>query len=233
MRPSLLAAAAALLVLNAGPAPGQDRAVARVDHLVYAVPDLELGIARIEALLGVRAIQGGRHPGGGTRNALVALGPGIYLEIIGPDPEQPEPAGARVFGIDGLAGPRLVTWAASGSELAVLRRQALEQGVALGPVADGARMRPDGVLLSWQYTAPETVIADGLVPFFIDWGDSPHPSASAPGGARLVALRAEHPQAASVREQLLAVGIDMSVDAGPEPALVAVIEGPRGSVELR
>ena len=57
-----------------------------IDHLVYATPDLDLGIDTIERLLGVRATPGGQHLGAGTRNALVALGPGTYLEIVGPDP---------------------------------------------------------------------------------------------------------------------------------------------------
>src|SRR5262245_37287646 len=78
-----------------------------VDHLVYATPDLAVGIRRIETLLGVQATPGGQHPGEGTRNALVALGPTSYLEIIGPDSEQPTPAGPRKFGIDDLKEPRL------------------------------------------------------------------------------------------------------------------------------
>jgi len=234
---SATAALAVVLAVSPMPAgsdiPGADRVVPHVDHLVYAVPDLELGIARVESLIGIRAVQGGRHPGGGTRNALVSLGPGAYLEIIGPDPGQPEPDEPRVFGIDDLAAPRLVTWAAHGRDLVELRRRSIADGVRLGEVADGSRMRPDGVLLSWQYTNPGTVLADGLLPFFIDWGDSPHPSASAPGGARLTGLRAEHPRPDEIRAMLLAVGIDMPVATGPEPALIAIIEGPRGSVELR
>ncbi len=49
--------------------------LSRVDHLVYAVPDLDRGIAYIEQLLGIRATLGGRHVGRGTHNALLALGP--------------------------------------------------------------------------------------------------------------------------------------------------------------
>ena len=86
--------------------------MSRIDHLVYATPDLAAGVERVEKLLGVRAVPGGQHPGAGTRNALIGLGDQVYLEIIGPDPDQPKPPRARRFGIDELKSPRLVTWAA-------------------------------------------------------------------------------------------------------------------------
>jgi hypothetical protein len=76
-------------------------------------------------------------------------------------------------------------------------------------------------------------LADGLVPFFIDWGRSPHPAQTAAPGASLVALRAEHPDAQSVQRLLLALGLDLPVQSGPRPALVATIDSPRGRVELR
>ena len=207
--------------------------LARIDHLVYATPDLQRGIDAIEKQLGVKATAGGQHPGLGTRNALVALGPTSYLEIIGPDPDQPTPAGPRRFGIDDLKAPRIVRWVVKSSELAAVSETAAKAGITLGAVASGSRKRPDGVVLSWRYTDPATVVADGLVPFFIDWGTSPHPALTAARGAELVQLRAEHPAAARVQRMLDQLGLELRVTQASAPAIIATIDTPRGLVELR
>lgn len=205
----------------------------RVDHLVYAVLDLDSGIAEIERLVGVRASPGGQHPGRGTRNALIALGPATYLEIIAPDPEQPSPKAPRPFGIDRLKESKLVTWAANAKDLDQLRREAASKGVQLGDVMAGSRRRSDGVVLSWQSVMPAPGAADGIVPFFIDWGQSSHPARTAAQGATLVDLRAEHPDAERIQDALRRLGLELPVKVGPRAALIAVIKGPRGQVELR
>lgn len=207
--------------------------LARIDHVVYAAPDLNTGIEAIEKLTGVRATPGGQHPGRGTRNALIALGPTSYLEIIGPDPEQPAPPRPRLFGIDGLKAPRLVRWVVQAQNLEQLAAEASRKGIQLGEVTGGKRRRLDGVLLTWRFTDPNVDLADGLVPFFIDWGDSPHPAATAAKGLTLVALRGEHLEAARVGKILTQLGLDLPLGTGPAPALIATIDGPRGRVELR
>ena len=207
--------------------------LATVDHLVYATPELQAGIDRIESALGLRATPGGQHPGRGTRNALLSLGPGTYLEIIGPDPEQPTPAQPRPFGIDDLKEPRLVTWAAKGKELERFAREAGRGGVKLGEVISGSRQRADGVVLLWRYTDPRTVVADGIVPFFIDWGKTPHPAGTATQGAMLIGLRGEHPDSEQVQKNLNRLGLDLRVQPGPRAALIATVSAPRGRVELR
>ena len=206
---------------------------APVDHLVYATPDLDRGMREVEDLLGVRATAGGRHPGRGTRNALLALGDDVYLEIIGPDPDQPPPPSPRWFGIDTLTSSKLTAWAARSGDVDGLRARAVRQGIALGNVQAGSRRQPDGVELSWRFTDPGHVVADGIVPFFIDWGQSPHPSRSAAKGATLVELRAEHPRDRDIEWMFQILGIQIPVSAAPGPALVAVVEGRLGRVELR
>jgi hypothetical protein len=181
----------------------------------------------------VKATAGGQHPGLGTRNALVALGPTSYLEIIGPDPEQPTPSGPRRFGIDDLRAPRIVRWVVKSSELTAVADKAAKAGVTLGPLASGSRKRPDGVVLAWRYTDPAVVVADGLVPFFIDWGSSPHPALTAARGATLVQLRAEHPDAARVQKMLDQLGLELRVSQAVAPAIIVTIDSPRGRVELR
>ncbi len=182
--------------------------LARIDHILYATPDLNAGIEAIEKLTGVRATPGGQHPGLGTRNALIALGPTSYLEIIGPDPEQPA-RGGRPFGIDRLKAPRLARWVVQAQNLEHLAAEVSRKGIQLGKVTGGKRQRPDGVLLTWRYTDPLVDLADGLVPFFIDWGDSPHPAATAAKGLTLIALRGEHPDAARVGKILTQLGLDL------------------------
>lgn len=208
-------------------------AVPTVDHLVYATPDLTRGAEELNDLLGVRASPGGQHLGLGTRNALIALGPDTYIEIIAPDPAQPAPPIPRWFGIDELEHSRLVTWAAKGTDLEQLRASAARIGIPLGAVKRGSRRRPDGVELSWELTDPRASIADGVVPFFIDWGRSPHPAQSATKGASLVALRAEHPDSHGVQRMLQQLGLSVTVESGTRAALIATIDCPRGRVEVR
>lgn len=210
-------------------------ALACVDHLVFAARDLDEGIEHIERLLGVRAAHGGAHPGRGTHNALIALGPASYLEIIAPDPAQPAPpAGQRRWlGVDDTQSPRLTTWAAKATHLQQLAKHAAAHGIAIGDVRTGRRRLADGRELSWTLTDAPALIAGGVVPFFIDWGGSPHPAHAAPRGLELLDLRAGHPEPERIADMLRQVGIDMRIAFAERPELIATVRSPRGTIELR
>ncbi len=203
-----------------------------VDHLVYATPDLGAGVARVEELLGRPLVPGGRHEGWGTRNALMDLGDGAYLEVIGPDPDAGFDGLPVLFGIDRLDGPRLVTWAVKARRLDAVVEQAGAAGVELGPVAHGARALPDGTTLTWQLTNPFADRYGGTVPFLIDWGDGAHPTDSLPDACELLTVTVEHPDPGRVADALRLVGADAPVVEGPRPRLVATIRAPAGPVEL-
>lgn len=202
------------------------------DHLVFAVPDLTAGCDDIERRFGVRPDPGGAHPQWGTRNALLSLGPSVYLEIIGPDEAGPAPSTPRPFGIDTLQEPILVTWAVRRPHLAELAQHATTIGVSLGSIVEGRRRLPDGALLEWQLTLPDPITGGGLIPFFIDWGTSPHPAKTAPRGCTLSELCGEHPNPDRLRDVLAGLGVELSIQAGPLPQLTAVIDTPLGPQRL-
>ena len=223
------------IVVTAASGVAQDTSssiLSKVDHLIYATPDLDTTVAEMEKLLGVKAAPGGQQPGRGTRNALISLGENSYLEIVGPDPKQPQPS-QPPWWLEGLKKPRIVAWAAKGTDLDSLRAKAVNNGVPLGEVISGSRQRPDGVVLTWRFTSPRNPIADGVVPFFIDWGESAHPSRTSPHGVQLVALRAVHPEERRVQDILRRLNIDLPVTYGLVPGIIASLEGPLGRVELR
>lgn len=205
----------------------------RVDHLVWATPDLEQGVRTIEELTGVRASPGGQHASWATHNALLSLGSGIYLELLAPDPSAPPPGKERPFGLDRLERPRLVTWAAHETELEGRLAALAASGIDLGGILSGGRVRPDGVALAWRLTSPRAMLESGVVPFLIDWGLSPHPSTTAAPGLTLAALEIEHPEPERLRRVLERFDIDLPLRRAAQPALVATLDSPKGRVELR
>jgi hypothetical protein len=197
-----------------------------LDHLVYATPDLAATVAEFARRTGVTPAPGGAHVGLGTRNYLVGLGGPRYLEIIGPDPQQPEPAGPRPFGVGDLSAPRMVTWAISPPDLDATVAAAHSAGVATGPVRGMSRRRPDDTLLEWRLTTGESVV----VPFLIDWGSTVHPSSGLPG-VTLLGMSACTPDPAEVHRRLSALGTALALTEGPD-RLVARIDTPTGVLEL-
>jgi hypothetical protein len=205
---------------------------ARLDHIVLATPELAPTVDWVAEALGARPAPGGQHLGLGTRNFLLSLGPGRYLEVIGPDPDQPRAAEPRRFGIDLLGEARVMAWVATTPlPLEEAVKRAARLGHDLGPVPEASRTTPDGRVLRWRATAMRA--SDVLViPPLIDWGETTHPSSTAPAGASLVAFRAVHPDPVHVLEVLAALCLELEVTAGPEPRLTAHIAGPGGSLEL-
>jgi hypothetical protein len=202
---------------------------ATVDHLLYASPDLDLGIAEIERLTGVRPRYGGRHLGLGTHNALVSLGDRTYLEVIAPDPSQVDVDQALPYGIGSLHTPAVRAWAAAPEDIETAVREAKVAGVDYGDVTAHSRKTPDGEDVRWRMATRSTT-EEGLaiVPFLIDWGATTHPSQVAPGGVRLVEFRIFAPRPAEILQQLRAIGSEVPVSAADVPGLEAVIVGRSG-----
>lgn len=133
----------------------------RLDHLIYAVADLDAAAAALRERTGLAALPGGVHPAWGTRNAIVPLG-GAYLELV--TVADAARAGESAFGRAVRDGAGLIGFAVEPDDLdAACARAGVDQ-------VRGARERPDGTLLSWSMAGAEEAIPRGL-PFFLRWDD--------------------------------------------------------------
>ena len=203
--------------------------MARIDHIVYAVPDLDAGIEHFTSATGVRPAFGGAHVRRGSHNALVSFG-SCYLELIAPDPNQPDPVGPRPFGLDDLAGPAFVAFAVRpdpGDTIDALVERARTAGHDAGPVSDMQRATPDGGLLEWRLTMPAATMP-AVIPFVIDWGDTPLPSTTQPGGVELSSFAVRHPNVEVISAAFVALDLSVPVTSG-EPGFDATITGPAGT----
>jgi hypothetical protein len=206
-----------------------DLVPSNLDHILLGVSDLDRGNAWVHERTGVRAVFGGVHPGRGTRNALLSLGPQRYLEIIAPDPQQP---GKGWYDkLSAMTEPRLFDWAIHTRDIVALSKQAVAAGFAIDGPNDGSRSRPDGKTLHWK----SFMLRDnrgGLLPFFIEWGrDSLHPSEDAPKGCTLKRFFVES-AAADLAKQYKLLGIDVEVAGGATSRLRAIVSTTKGEVEL-
>lgn len=202
-----------------------------LDHLMWGAPSLDSGMAEAERLFGVAAAPGGVHPGLGTRNALLSLGGHTYLEIIAPDPEQ-DLAGTLGGRLATLAEPGLITWAARAPGLAALAGRAEKLGLGVrGPVPT-TRAAPDGSTLSWELLFLGGHPFGSLLPFFIDWLDTPHPAATNPLAGSFQRLEIRTPDADPLNRLFGELGLSLRAEEGVRAELSAVVGTDHGPVRL-
>jgi hypothetical protein len=192
-----------------------------LDHVLFAVSDLDAAARELEARHGLVSVEGGRHAGWGTANRIVPLGE-AYIELI----TVLDPAEAR--------GSAFGRWVADGMQARpaqplgwVARTEELD-GVAgrLGLQASaGSRAGRDSRTLSWRLAGVEEAAAEPSLPFFVEWGEgTPLPGRTPvahPAGAVRVARLELSGDAGRVRAWLGAQSLPFTVREG-DPAVTAV-----------
>lgn len=210
----------------------------RLDHLSYAAgPEgIAACVQRLGAHLGAGFADGGIHPSFGTRNFVLPLAEGCYLEVV---EALDHPAVDRApFGRavrDRMAdGGGWLAWVIAVDDIAPVEAR-LDRTAAAGH-----RRRPDGVDLRWSQIGVNQLATDPQLPFFVQW-HSPakdHPSAGgSPVRLRRLEIagnqrRVEDYVGASASQMLDGVEVDWLPSAEMTGLVAVVFDTANGSVRI-
>lgn len=160
----------------------------RLDHLSYAAPTEHLAdvVQRLGSRLGASFVDGGVHPRFGTRNFVLPLASGTYLEVVSAldHPAADSAPFGRAVKQRCMHGGGWLGWAVEVAEL-----DALEARIGR-PAVEGHRRRPDGFDLRWRQIGVTDLLDDPQLPFFIHWDSATehHPSRQGSSDVRIIKL---------------------------------------------
>ena len=202
-----------------------------IDHIVYAVFDLDRAIADFTQQLGIAPVFGGRHEGRGTKNALLNLGKGCYLELISIDEWNTNIAPPRWMGLDVLEKPQITRWCLKSDDLAKDQAILRAYDPTMGEQWNGQRQTASGELLAWEMLLPLPEPEVEVMPFMVDWGASAfHPTERLPQSCTLLKLELTHPKPGQVKPYLERLGVELAIRVGEKAGIRALIESPAGEV---
>jgi hypothetical protein len=153
----------------------------RLDHLSYAAGPEGLGAAaqRLGSALGAGFHDGGLHPRFGTRNFVLALEGGVYLEVVAAldHPAADKAPFGQAVKARSEAGGGWLAWVVAVDDIERVEAR-------LGrPAVAGHRRRPDGIDLTWRQIGVLDLLDDPALPFFVEWDVDPslHPGCNGDG----------------------------------------------------
>jgi hypothetical protein len=211
----------------------------RLDHLSFAAtPDgLARTAQRIGELLGTEFVDGGVHPRFGTRNMILPLGGGTYLEVVEvlDHPASDKAPFGQAVRARSAAGGGWLGWVVAVDDITDVEARLGREAVK------GNRHLPNGEELLWQQIGVNSLITDPQLPFFIEWASpaSMHPSNGANPEFSLATLEiAGDPQRVSewlgetVEAPLEDVKVEWVAPNGTPGILAAQFQTPSGLVRI-
>jgi hypothetical protein len=211
----------------------------RLDHLSYVAGSEGLAacVQRLGSRLGAAFSDGGIHPSFGTRNFVLPLDHGCYLEVVATldHPAADTAPFGRAVRSRAETGGGWLAWAIRVDDITVIERR-------LGrPSAQGHRRRPDGFDLRWRQIGINDVSEDPQVPFFTQWeSDEVHHPAYGGSSIALTGLEiaGDEPTVdaylgTSTRQPLDGVDVEwLSPFDGETGVAAATFSTPRGEVRV-
>ena len=142
-----------------------------VDHLIFATgPDgLKAEAARLAEALGTDYKDGGFHPRFGTRNHIIPLAGGRYVEVVEvlDHPAADKAAFGQAVRARSEMGGGWMGWVVSVPDISPFEVRLERSAVP------GSRQFPDGRRLEWSQIGIRGLIADPQLPYFVQWKSDP------------------------------------------------------------
>jgi Glyoxalase-like domain len=209
-----------------------------LDHLSYAAePDgLASTTRRLEELIGARFYEGGTHPRFGTRNTILPLRKGQYVEVVEvlDHPASDKAPFGQAVRARSAAGGGWLGWVVAVDDIREVEERLSRKAVM------GNRHRPDGVELRWQQIGVTGLQTDPQLPFFVHWEIEPelHPAAGgnevALCGLEIAGSRDRVAEWLGISEQdpMIDVEVQWLAPHGTPGLLAASFETPGGVVRI-
>jgi len=203
----------------------------QIDHIVYAVPNLEDACQELESALGVKPVFGGYHKTKGTKNALLNLGDSCYLEILAVDESNKEIEGARWMGVDLIKKPCITRWAIKSDNLPDDQLKLQMYHADMGEIFGGSRQTPNGDLLEWNMILPLAAPEIELAPFMVHWSkNSIHPTENLTQICPLVSIEFRHNNPTKVQHVFDELGLEQNINKGSETDIKIQIKAASGEI---
>lgn len=211
----------------------------QLDHLSFAAgPDgLAATTARLSEQLGEKFVDGGIHPRFGTRNTVLPLAGGQFIEVVEvlDHPASDKAPFGQAVRSRSEAGGGWLGWVVAVDDITVVENRLQRKSVL------GNRYRPDGVELRWRQIGVRGLQSDPQLPFFVQWevDSGEHPSARASGSVELTNLQiAGDPRRVSewlgvpAQRPLEGLDVDWLAPNGTPGILSASFKTPSGVVTI-
>ncbi len=199
----------------------------RIDHVSYAAEHdgMVATAQRLSEALGLQFADGGVHPRFGTRNMVLPLAGGRYLEVVEvlDHPASDKAPFGQAVRARSENGGGWMGWVVAVDDMTEPEARLGRESVP------GNRHTPDGRELSWRQIGIKGLIADPQLPFYVKWETvDNHPSLLCESGGTLCGLQiAGDPD--RVREWL---GFAPGQESGWEPAVDFRFVAPHGTPGL-
>ena len=211
----------------------------QLDHVSYAVRASELAdmIQRLGAELGASFVDGGKHPRFGTRNFVLPLAGGTYIEVVAALDHPSSDSAPFGIAVKDRAenGGGWLGWVVAVEDLTPIEARLGRDAV------DGHRVRPDGEDITWKQIGVLDLLEDPQLPYFITWDDArQHPSVGFQSPVRITEIKVSGSRekleawlGGELYEALNGVYLAFSDDSDDEPGIVSVtFQTPHGTVTI-